>query len=155
MPLGRLVPVYAAVLLSLAPASAGAELAPWDQGKVTGIANQLESAAQDLYDTFYKQPVPTVGSGQARSYQRLKQKIRGIRTQARQLAGDLEKGEGLEATLPAYEDVMQMVHSARDDARKVFTTKDVEEKATVVREQLNQLGPYYDPNYEALKPVTR
>jgi hypothetical protein len=155
MPLGRLVPVFAAISLSLAPGSAGAELTPWDQAKVTGIANQLVSAAQDLYDTFYKQPVPTIGSGQARSYQRLKQKIRGIRTQAKQLAGDLEKGEGLEATLPAYEDVMQMVHSARDDARKVFTTKDVEEKATAVRERLNALGPYYDPNYEALKPVTR
>lgn len=155
MPLGRLVPVFAAVLLSLAPASANAELAPWDQAKVTGIAKHLESASQDLYDTFYKQPVPTVGSGQARSYQRLKQKIRGIRTQAKQLAGDLEKGEGLEATLPAYEDLMQLVRSARDDARSVFTTKDVADKAAAAREQLNQLGPYYDPNYEALKPVTR
>ena len=31
----------------------------------------------------------------------------------------------------------------------------VEAKATVVRDQLNKLGPYYDPNYESLKPVTR
>jgi hypothetical protein len=155
MRVGRLVPVFTAVTLSLVAGSAGAVLTPWDQGKVSGIARQLEEAAKDLYDTFYKQPVPTVGSGQARSYQRLKQEIRGIRTQANQLAGDLEKGEGQEATLPAYEDVMQMVHSARDDARKVFTTKDVEEKATAVREQLNALGPYYDPNYESLTPVTR
>jgi hypothetical protein len=155
MPVGRLVPFFSAVALSLAAGSAGAELTPWDQGKVTGIAKQLVSAAQDLYDTFYKQPVPTVGSGQARSYQRLKQKIRGIRTQAKQLAGDLEKGEGFEATLPGYEDLMQLVRSARDDARKIFTTKDVSDKATAVREQLNQLGPYYDPNYEALTPVTR
>ena len=155
MPLGRLVPIFTAVSLSLAAASAGAELAPWDQGKVTGIAKELVKAAQDLYDTFYKQPVPTVGSGQARSYQRLKQKIRGIRTQAKQLSGDLEKGEGQESTLPAYEDLMQLVRSARDDGRKVFTTKDVEAKATVVRDQLNKLGPYYDPNYESLKPVTR
>jgi len=154
MPVGRLVPVFAAFSLSLAAGSAGAELMPWDQGKATGTARQLEQAAHDLYDTFYKQPVPTVGSGQARAYQRLKQKIRGIRTQANQLAGDLEKGEGLEATLPAYEDLMQLVRSARDDARKVFTTQGVAEKATVVREQLNKLGPYYDPNYESLKPVT-
>jgi hypothetical protein len=154
MPTGCLVPIFAAVSLSLAAGSAGAELAPWDQGKVTETARQLQRAAQDLYDTFYKQPVPTVGSGQARSYQRLKQKIRGIKMQASQLAGDLEKGEGLEATLPAYEDLMQLVRSARDDARSVFTTKSVEEKAAVAREQLNQLGPYYDPNYESLKPVT-
>lgn len=155
MPIGRLVPVFTAVALSLAAGSAGAELTPWNQGKVTEIAGKLESAAKDLYDTFYKQPVPTVGSAQTRSYQRLKQKIRGIRTQARQLVGDLEKGEGMESTLPAYEDLMQLVHSARDDARKVFTTKGVADKATVVREQLNELGPYYDPNYESLKPVTR
>lgn len=155
MSIGRLVPVFAAVSLSLVAGGALAALTPWDQAKVTGLARQLEKAAGDLYDTFYKQPVPTAGSGQTRAYQRLKQKIRGIRTEANQLAGDLEKGEGMEATLPAYEDLMEMVRSARDDARKVFTTKSVEEKATVVREQLNQLGPYYDPNYESLKPVTR
>ena len=152
---GPLVSLCATFLISLAAGPAGAELAPWDQAKVTGIAKQLEKDAQSLYDTFYKQPVPTVGSGQARSYQRLKQKIRGVRMQANQLAGDLEKGEGMEATLPAYEDLMQLVRSARDDARKVFTTKDVEEKAGAARDQLNQLGPYYDPNYEPLKPVTR
>jgi hypothetical protein len=61
----------------------------------------------------------------------------------------------MEATLPGYEDLMERVRSARDDARKVFTTKDVEAKAAAAREQLNQLGPYYDPGYEALKPVTR
>jgi hypothetical protein len=155
MSIRRLVPAFAALSLSLALVAAGAELVPWDQAKVTGIASQLERAAQDLYDTFYKQPVPTVGSGQARSYQRLKQKIRGIRTQAHQLVGDLEKGEDREATLPAYEDLMQLVRSARDDARSVFTTQDVGEKAAVAREQLNQLGPYYDPDYEALQPVTR
>lgn len=153
MPATRLVPLFAAVSLSLAAGGASAELAPWDQGKVAGIAKQLESAAKDLYDTFYKQPVPTAGSGQSRAYQRLKQKIRGIRLQAGQLAGDLEAGEGQEATLPAYEDLMQLVRSARDDARKVFTTKDVEVKATAAREQLNALGPYYDANYEALKSV--
>ena len=155
MSIRHLVPIFAAVSLSLVAGGARAALTPWDQEKVTGIARQLEKAARDLYDTFYKQPVPTAGSGQTRAYQRLKQKIRGIRTQAKQLAGDLGKGEGQEATLPGYEDLMQLVRSARDDARKVFTTKSVEDKAAVARDQLNQLGPYYDPNYEPLKPVTR
>jgi hypothetical protein len=155
MSIARVVPVLAAVSLSLVAGRAGAELAAWDQTKVTGIAKQLEAAAKDLYDTFYKQPVPTVGSGQARAYQRLKQKIRGIRTKTSQLARDLEKGKGREATQPAYADLMELVRSARDDARKAFTTQDVEQKAAVARDQLNELGPYYDPNYEALKPVTR
>lgn len=151
MPIARLLVVFAAV--SLAAGSAGAALAPWDQAKVTDIAKKLEKDAQELYDTFYKQPTPV--GGQSRAYQRLKQKIRGIRTQASQLAGDLEKGEGQEATLPEYEDLMQLVRSARDDARKLFTTKDVDEKAAVARDRLNELGPYYDPNFQALAPAKR
>src|SRR5262245_44223803 len=122
----RLTPLFVALSLALAAGAARAELAAWDQAKVTGIAKQLVTASQELYDTFYKQPVP-MGT-QQRAYQRLKQKIRGIRTQAQQLAGDLDKGENQEATEPEYQDIMELVRAARDDAPKIFASKDVAEK---------------------------
>jgi hypothetical protein len=154
MSIRRLAAVSAAVLLGLV-AAARADLAAWDQEKVTGIAKQLDAASRELYDAFYKQPVPTVGSAQTRAYQRLKHDIRLIRTQARQLARDLERGEGMESTQPGFEELMSRVRSARDEAPKIFTTKDVADKAAAAREQLNALGPYYDPDYEALGPATR
>ncbi len=147
----------ALVVLALAtPISpAHAELATWDQAKVTALAKQLVESSTALYDSFYKQPPPTVGSGQTRAYQQLKQQVRRIRTEARELSSELEKGAGRDETLPSYEDLMATVRDARENARQVFTTSAVTDKAAAVRALLNQLGPYYDPEFQALQPPTR
>jgi len=156
MPAPRIasVPAVFAFALALSASTASAELAPWDQAKVTGLAKQLVETTQDLYDTFYKQPTPTAASMQSRTYYQLKQKVRGIRMNARNLANDLKKGADREGTLPIYDSLMQLVRSAREDARKVFTSADVAEKAAAARAVLNQLGPYYDPGFETLQPAT-
>jgi hypothetical protein len=146
------------LVLSIALLAAGAEaaraaLAAWDQAKVSALAAQLQTATRELYDTFYRQP--KVGAGQAKPYYRLKQSVRRLRSEAKALASALEKGAGQEETLPMYEHLMQTVRSARDDAQQVFTTRDVQEKASAVRAILNRLAPYYDPDAEPLAPATR
>jgi hypothetical protein len=153
----RIATMLAVGVLSapLAFSEAAAELAAWDQAKVSALAKELVAASDALYDTFYKQPPPTLGSGQASSYQRLKQKVRRIRTEARQLSEDVQKNAGREETLPSFQDLMQTVRDAREEARKVFQTADVAEKAAAARAVLNQLGPYYDPDFKALEPVAR
>ena len=155
--MGRVLRVSVASLSMLAVwgAPARADVASWDQAKVTAIAKQLVPATQDLYDTFYKQLPPTVGSGQNREFYRLKQVTRVLKTEARELAGSLEKGEGYEATLPSYESLMELVRDARELGARVFATEDLKQKAAAVRGLLNQLGPYYDPDFQTLQPVTR
>jgi hypothetical protein len=148
--------VVALVLgLSVAVAPARADVVAWDQTKVTEIAKQLVPATQDLYDTFYKQLPPTVGSGQNKEFYRLKQVTRVMKTEARELSGQLEKGEGHEQTLPSYESLMENVRTARELGARIFATEDLKQKSTVVRGLLNQLGPYYDPDFQTLQPVTR
>ena len=142
-----------ALLLASVAVSAHAELQKWDSAKVGALAAQLQTATRELYDTFYKQP--KVGAGQARPYYRLKQDVRHLRSEAKALAGALEKGGSQAETLPIYEDLMQVVRRARDDAQHVFTTRDVQEKASAVRLLLNQLSPYYDPDAVPLQPATR
>jgi hypothetical protein len=138
--------------LVFSAAAARAELAPWDQAKVTALAQQLVPATQDLYDTFYKQPPPAVGQ---KEFYRLKQVTRVMKTEARELANGLEKGEGHDPTEPSYQSLMEMVDKARELGARIFATEDLKRKATGVRELLNQLGPYYDPEFETLQPVTR
>jgi hypothetical protein len=89
---------------------------------------------------------------QSQAYYRLKQMVRLLRIEARELANSLEKGEGHEQTLPTYENLMQLTRSARDDAAKVFVAQDVGERAAAVRGILNRLGPYYDPDFPILAP---
>lgn len=137
-----------------AATAARAEDAAWDQERVTTLAEQLRQACGDLYDSFYKQPTPTVGM-QVRSYYELKQQVRRLRSEARELSAQLENGAGHDETLPIYQNLMLVVREARDNAARVFTTESVQKKATAARDVLNQITPYYDPDAKPLEPVTR
>lgn len=150
--MARLLVLGVALTLAAFSPPAHAELAAWDTEKVGALTKQLEGASKALYDTFYKQP--QVG-GQKRDYHRLKQDVRRVRNEARHLADALTKGDGREETLPVYEDLMQYVRRARTNAGHVFTTTDVQARASEVRGLLNQLAPYYDPDAAPLQPATR
>jgi hypothetical protein len=139
-------------LVLLSAPNARADLATWDQTKVTALGKQLVQASDALYETFRKQPPPSVGSMQSSSYQRLKQLVRMLRAVSHEFAGSLEKGEGREETLTIYDNLMQLARSARDEAARVFVTHDVSERAAAVRQVLNRLGPYYDPDFPPLAP---
>jgi hypothetical protein len=150
-----LATLFGCALLIGHSAPVRAELAAWDQAKVATLAKQLEEKSKTLYDTFYKQPPPSIGSGHSQDYRRLKQEVRRIKSEARELASALEKGDGREDTLPIYESLMEIVRSARDNARRVFTTQDVQSRAGELRQVLNQLSPYYDPDATPLQPLNR
>ena len=60
--------------------------------------------------------------------------------------------EGRQQTLAIYQNLSQLARSARDDAGKDFIAHDVGERAAAVRRVLNQLGPYYDPDFPPLAP---
>jgi hypothetical protein len=141
------------LLLASVPPSARADLQPWDAEKASTLARELQTATKELYDAFYKQPKMT--AGKARTYYRLQQDIRHLRSDARELAEALGRGGSRDETLPVYEDLMQTVRRAREDAPQVFTTADVQERAAVVRGLLNQLSPFYDPDAVPLQPAAR
>ena len=141
-----------AMILLLPAANARAELAAWDQAKVAALGKELVQASNALYETFRKQPPPSVGSMQSASYHRLKQFVRMLHVVSHEFAGSLEKGEGREQTLTIYDNLMQLARSARDDAAKAFVAHDVGERASAVRGVLNRLGPFYDPDFQTLAP---
>ncbi len=108
------------IIASMLARGARAELAAWDQAQVTELSKQLAAATDALSDTFLKQPPPSLGSMQSQAYYRLKQWVRLLEVQARTLADSTQKGEGREPTLPMYENLMQLVRSAREDAPRAF-----------------------------------
>jgi hypothetical protein len=144
--------LLAMTLMLLSAPNARAELAAWDQAKVAALGKELVQATDALYETFRKQPPPSVGSMQGDSYQRLKQFVRMLRAVSQEFTGSLEKGEGRQETLTIYDNLMQLARSARDEAARVFVAHDVSERAAAVRQVLNRLGPYYDPDFPPLVP---
>lgn len=133
-------------ILLAAPALAAQE---WDQARVASLAKGLVGQADDLYDAFFKQPRVTQTPKAIRDYERLKRELRHVKQVARGLSGDLQRGETKEQTQKAYESLVSSVNWARQRARSVFTTQDVNEKADIVIQTLGQIGEYYEP----AKPV--
>ena len=148
----RVLPLLVLTVSLLAPSAKG-ELAAWDQAKVTRLAKDLATATDALYETFMQQPSPpNPGSTQSESYYRLEHRVWMIRMEARVLVKSLEEGDAREQTELTYEMLMSHARSARYEAQSVFVAKDVGERAAAVRRVLNQLGPYYDPDFQMLAP---
>jgi hypothetical protein len=129
-------------ILLAAPAHAAKE---WDQARVASLSKSLVGAADDLYDAFFKQPRVTSTPNAIRDYERLQRELRHIKQVARGLNGDLQRGESREQTQRAYESLVSSVNWARERARSVFTTKDVNEKADLALQTLAYIGEYYEP----------
>lgn len=147
--------LVAVSILALAAPAHAAPAQAWDQAKVTELGTQLATATDDLWQTFRKHPRPTVGQAQANSFFRLQQQLRSLRSEARSLARSLQGGAGHDETLPSFESMMQTIRIAQDNARRVFTSADVREKADAARAVLNQMIPYYDTATQPLVPTTR
>lgn len=147
--------VAVSVLALAAPAAQAAPAQAWDQAKVTELGKQLETATNDLWQTFRRQPRPTIGQGQANSFFRLQQELRSLRSEARSLSRMLERGAGHDETLPSFQSMMETIRTAQDNARRVFTGVEVRDKAQAAREVLNQMIPFFDVANQPLQPQAR
>ena len=128
------------------PSASFAELAKWDQERVTALGGELVQATDALYSTFVKEPPATVGSGQLKDYYRLRQLVRRVKREAKHLSSSLAKGEGYAETLPIYESLMVLVRDARETAKRTFTSNFVLDKAAAAGDVLRRIAPYYDPH---------
>jgi len=97
MTVRRAITTLTAIALFSAALVASAALAPWDQAKVAELAKQLLDTTGALADTFYKQPVPDVGSLQSRNYEQLRDDVKRIDQEARKLSSSIAKGAGQRA----------------------------------------------------------
>ncbi|MGH0037305.1 MAG: hypothetical protein ACQGVK_19950 [Myxococcota bacterium] len=133
-------------LSMLAAVTVHAQLAAWDQERVTAAAHDFSQSAGKVYSELYRNQVTyTIGSGQSKDYQRLRDKVRVIRSEARRLTRQLEKGKGRDATLPIYERMMVDVRDAREIARRLNLGEALLNKIGAAGDALRRLGPYYDP----------
>ena len=137
--------VLVLAVIAWLPSASFAELAAWDQERVTALGAELTEACDALYNTFVKEPAKTIGSGQSKDYYRLRQVIRRVKTEAKHLSSALGEGEGYDQTLPIYESLMTMVRDAREISQRTFTSNYVTEKAAAAGDVLRRIAPYYDP----------
>jgi hypothetical protein len=138
-----------AVLLALGfalllPGPGAAELAAWDQDRVTEIARQLPERTDQLRAALRNQPSQTIGSGDAASALRLEQNTRRLHEQSVALAKHLEEGKGHDETAKYYKGFRELWRDSLEDARRSALPEPVMDAFANVDGLFRQLAPYYD-----------
>jgi hypothetical protein len=114
---------------------------PWDQAKVTAIAKEFADSATAVEDIVRKEPAV---AAQAQEYWRLRQQLRRIKNESRELATELGAGKGHDETVGIYENLLSEILYARDSAQRLYLTGSVNDRIKAARAVLEKLAPYYD-----------
>jgi hypothetical protein len=133
----------AAAAVWLVAGAANAELAKWDQERVTKYAVELEQATGELRRALEKLPIQQFAT-QERAFYQVRDTIRMLDRASGGLAEALKKGEGMEATHPRFKRIMLLRNEAAEQGRRADIPNDVMDKVTPAGTALMKLRPYYE-----------
>jgi hypothetical protein len=136
-------------LLFLAPAllaapDARAELATWNQEKVTAIAEEISHAAQALRGALRRQPPSTLGQPGRRAFWALRDEMQVIVSSSRRLHDALSQGETMEETYPVYRRLLRTARRADRETRQIGLGKPVPGKIDAIADAIRRIRPYYE-----------
>jgi hypothetical protein len=140
--LRRTIAIGAALALLLLPTAAFAELANWDQARVTQNAEKFADAMKDLRKEMQAAPPMTDPARQRALYVALDD-IRIMSNTASLLANKLKAGEGREKTYAAWRRLDLLRRDFEENARKAMIEDAIMEKILTAGELLIRLTPYY------------
>ena len=134
------------VLLSLIgmPRANAGELATWDQGKVTAIAEEIAQAARALRDTLRRQPPPTLGQAGKRAFWSLREEMQVLDSASRRLHRALADGAGLEETYPTYRRLLTTARRAEREARRVALGEPALGRIYAAADAIRRIRPFYE-----------
>jgi len=138
--MGRSV-AFALAACGVAAGVAHAELAKWNQERVTKYAEELRASTRDLVQAL--STVKATGVVHKDKYYQARETVSLMDNAADGLAAALKSGDGMEATLPRFERIQTLRKDAEELARKSELPNDVLEKVFPVGDALFKLRPYY------------
>jgi len=128
--------------LLLLPTAALAELAAWDQERVTQIAEEFAGAMKALRKEMQAAPPSSSPTRQRALYVALDD-IRIMTNTSTLLANKLKAGEGREQTFAAWRRLDLLRRDFEENARKADIEDAIMDKILVAGELLIRLAPYY------------
>jgi hypothetical protein len=133
-----------AAVIAAAPRGAQAELAKWDQKRVTSIAQELAEAVSKATLEVDKQKGSRVDVGQERAFYEFREDMRLAKNTSRHLAKELEGGHGREETYPTFKRLKTLRNDAAENARRADMPDDTIATISAAGELLLRLRPYYE-----------
>ena len=143
--LRRVVSSFAVAIFFLAAAVGSpsrADLTPWDQEAVTGLAKELASAVKEARSAFRSRSPTTIGAGDQLRKQ-FGEALKGLESSTRQLVSRLEKGADREGTASIAAKIRTRVRDAREYGRKTLQTEELTTLYGPVNDLLDRIEPYY------------
>ena len=134
----------AALFLAGFATGASAELARWDQKRVTAIAVELSEAVAKASQDVDRAKGGRVDVGKERAYYEFREDMRLAKNTARHLAKELEGGKGREETYPTFKRLKTLRNDAAENARRAVTPDSTIDTITAAGELMNRLRPYYE-----------
>ena len=140
--------VCATLALLLLPAAALAELAKWDQERVTQTAEEFASSLKELRKEMQAAPKATDPTRQRALYVALDD-IRIMTNTSTLLANKLKAGEGRDETFAVWRRLDLLRRDFEENARKADIEDTVMDEVINAGELLIRLTPYYRDEGEA------
>lgn len=139
----------AAFVSVIGAGDARAELAPWDQARVTKYAEELVTATDELRRALDAIGIQNIANANA-MYQ-VQDTVKLLHTASTGLAAALKNGKGRDETMPRYKRVETLRRDAEVEGRRADIPENVFEKVFSVGSALLKLRPYYvdEPAKEA------
>jgi hypothetical protein len=137
----------AALALLLLPGVALAELAKWDQERVTQTAEEFAAALKDLRKEMQGAPPITDPARQRALYVALDD-VRIMTSSATLLANKLKAGDGREETFAVWRRLDLLRRDFEENARKAVIEAAIMDKVLTAGELLIRLTPYYQESPE-------
>jgi hypothetical protein len=133
-----------AAALAAAPSIARAELAKWDQARVTAIATELAEAVSKAAIEVDKQKGSRIDVGKERAFYEFREDMRLAKNTSRHLSKELQGGHGREETYPTFKRLKTLRNDAAENARRADMPDSAIATITAAGELLVRLRPYYE-----------
>ena len=133
-----------ALALLAVPLAVRAELAKWDQTRVTAIAAELAEAVSKASLEVDKQKGSRVDVGKERAYYEFREDMRLAKNTSRHLAKELEGGHNREETYPTFKRLKTLRNDAAENARRADMPDSTVATISAAGRFLLRLRPYYE-----------
>jgi hypothetical protein len=128
----------------LSASDSRADLAEWDQEKVTAVAEELAQAAVSLRNGLRAKPPRTLGQSGRRAFWSLQEEARVIASTSRRLQRALANGAGMEETYPTFRRLVRSGRRAKREMRRVDLGERTLAWVEAVADGVRKLRPYYE-----------
>lgn len=129
--------------VGLIPLVAAAELAKWDQARVTKYATELSTSCDELSEAVRKERAG-VNISQQNAQHQAQEAVKVLCKTSRQLMVNLEAGQGRDETMGIYMKLPTQRRDAEEAGRRALITESAMDKIFAVGGPLMRLRPYYE-----------